>query len=70
MIQQRFGPRRGGFQQSGQALVEYVLTVLLVLGLFTMFNNAIVGRITSLWKVMAGEIASACPACERPEQIQ
>jgi len=57
-------------RQSGQALVEYVLTVVLVMSLFFLFNRAILTRIGSLWKTMAAEIAAACPNCTPPEQIQ
>ncbi|MBI2605689.1 MAG: hypothetical protein HYW49_06375 [Deltaproteobacteria bacterium] len=72
MTEKRHIPKKRGLRatRSGQGLVEYALTVLLVLGLFSIMNYRIMKGIGVLWKTLAAEIASACPDCTRPSQLQ
>ncbi len=72
MTKKRHIPKKHGARlaRSGQGLVEYALTVLLVLGLFSIMNYRIMKGIGALWKTLATEIVSACPDCTRPSQLQ
>ncbi len=56
--------------QTGQALVEYALAIVLIMGIFFIINQQVLKGIGKLWKTLAQEIASACPDCERPPQFQ
>ncbi|MGE4231984.1 MAG: hypothetical protein AB7F43_01525 [Bacteriovoracia bacterium] len=53
----------------GQALVEYVLAVALIAGVFSVINISTNKFVGNLWKTMAKEIAAGCPDCEASPQI-
>jgi hypothetical protein len=61
--------RRQKEPQSGQGVVEYVLGVLLILGIFGVVNAGMKKGVVSMWKGMAALIAAPCPRCEPPEVI-
>ena len=53
----------------GQALVEYVLTLLTVVGLFMIMNQIVMKGIGNLWTSMAKKVAAGCPTCTPPSEI-
>jgi hypothetical protein len=59
-------------REGGQALVEYVLALLLAGGIAVMVQNLTKNGIKSLWRRMAADIAAACPTnqgCMKPDAI-
>ena len=56
----------------GQALVEYVLALVLAAGIAMMVERMTKNGIRALWRRMAADIAAACPpgqGCYKPEAI-
>lgn len=56
-------------QEKGQALVEYVLVTVLIVGVFSTINYFTNRGIGNMWQKLAREIAAGCPDCEPPPQI-
>ncbi len=56
--------------QTGQALVEYALTILMVVIAFTAVELQIRRNLGQLWNSLARDIAAGCPGCEAPEGLQ
>ena len=57
-------------RQRGQALVEYIMAVILCIGVASMINGSIKKGIAKIWVSMAADIAPGCPGCTPPEQIK
>ena len=57
-------------KKSGQALVEYVLLVFIIVGIFTSIQYITLSGIGRLWKKLGSEIAAPCPTCPAPEEFQ
>lgn len=55
--------------QQGQTLIEYALSILVVLGMFFVINNSVLRGIGKLWLTLAKEIAAPCPKCAPPEAL-
>jgi hypothetical protein len=54
----------------GQALVEYALAILMVMGVFFVIDFQIKRSIKKIWIVIAKNVAPGCPGCEAPEEIR
>lgn len=63
-------PRSRRKQQSGQGLLEYALTVLVVLFLFQVMDTQIRKGIAKLWKYLAQNVAAGCPVPSPGEGCQ
>lgn len=59
--------RRG---KRGQALVEYMMAVLMCIGVASAVNNAMKKGIVKIWVSMAKSIAPGCPLCTPPDDIK
>ena len=57
-------------KQSGQALVEYVLTLVTVVAIFMVMNQIVTRGIGNLWTGLAKRVAAPCPNCTPPSEIQ
>ncbi len=57
-------------KKSGQTLVEYVLIVFVIMGIYAVLNRTILKGIGKLWKQLTIEVASACPDCQRPPELE
>jgi hypothetical protein len=57
-------------RQSGQALVEYAMTIVLIMGVFFIIDLRIRKTVGGLWKMMARDIAPGCPGCEPPDALR
>jgi hypothetical protein len=54
----------------GQTLVEYVVTIVIVVAIFNVINLQIQKGIIKLWETLAKEVASACPkGCDPPSSF-
>lgn len=56
----------------GQGLIEYVLVLVMALGVAVMIERAAKQGVRRLWFTMAGDIAAPCPVasgCVKPEAI-
>lgn len=62
--------KKGYSNSSGQALVEYVLTLITVVGIFIIMNQMVLRGIGNLWTEMAKKVAAPCPNCTPPSEIQ
>ncbi len=56
-------------RRRGQALVEYMMAVLLCLGVAGIISNGLKRGISNLWTKMAKDIAPGCPGCELPDEL-
>ncbi len=54
----------------GQALVEYVLTIVIVVMIFMAMNHFVMKGVGTIWTVMAKKVAAPCPSCTPPPEIQ
>ena len=65
-MQRRPSPPRG------QGLIEYVLVLIMAMGIAVMIERTSKQGIRRLWYSMAGDIAAPCPVgagCVKPEAI-
>jgi len=49
--------------EEGQAFVEYMLMILVALGIVTAIAQGFRGSIMKFWRQMAKEVSAACPTC-------
>ncbi len=56
--------------EKGQALVEYVLLVLTIVGIFTSIQYITVNGIGKIWKKLASEVAAPCPTCPASDEFR
>jgi Flp pilus assembly pilin Flp len=57
-------------RQRGQALVEYALALVIIVGVFMIINSSIKRGIGGMWTFMAKNVAAGCPGCEPPPQVR
>jgi hypothetical protein len=50
-------------QQSGQAVVEYILMLLVAMGLMAVISRGMKKTLGIFWKGLSSEIAAPCPGC-------
>ena len=55
--------------QSGQALIEYILMLTVALGLVTSMTFTFRRVAQTLWQQMTCEVSAACPACPPAETV-
>jgi Flp pilus assembly pilin Flp len=51
------------FDESGQAIVEYILTLSIAVGIVTIIAKGFRKALFDLWEEMTKQIAAACPGC-------
>lgn len=56
--------------ENGQVLVEYLLSVFIVVTSIAFFARNLRVLLFKVWKTMAHEIAAACPDCPAPDESQ
>jgi hypothetical protein len=55
--------RKGLRNDSGQAILEYVLMVALAVGVVTLIGVGFRKTVFKVWKGMSRDVAAACPGC-------
>ncbi len=55
-------------QQSGQAVVEYILMLLVAMGLMAVISKGMKKTLGLFWKGLSSEIAAPCPGCPPREE--
>lgn len=58
----------GKQQQSGQAVVEYILMLLVAMGLMAVISRGMKKTLQVFWKGLSSEIAAPCPGCPPREE--
>jgi hypothetical protein len=56
--------------ESGQAVVEYMLTLLTVVTVVTILATGFRRSLVGLWQVFTRDIAAACPGCPADPSIR
>ncbi len=56
--------------EGGQAIVDYVLTLLVVVSVVTILAKGFRTTLLSLWQMMAREISAPCPGCAADPRIR
>jgi Flp pilus assembly pilin Flp len=56
--------------QAGQAVIEYVLILAIVMSVMVVLNRGLQTSIRTIWVTLAKEIAAPCPKCEPPRQMR
>ncbi|MEW6056435.1 MAG: hypothetical protein AB1540_07455 [Bdellovibrionota bacterium] len=57
-------------RKRGQALIEYVVATVVIVGVFFAIDFQIRRSIGRLWKALAQDVAAGCPGCESPASIR
>jgi len=52
-------------QESGQAIVEYVITLMMALILLGILTSGFNASLRRTWKKIATQIAAGCPTCPK-----
>jgi Flp pilus assembly pilin Flp len=61
-------PRIGN--ESGQALIEYVLLIALTISLVTIMATGLRRSVFTLWGFYTKSIAAPCPGCPAPPEVR
>ncbi len=56
--------------ESGQALLEYVLSLVIAVALISAFSLALRRPVGRVWQRLAKEIAAPCPDCPGNDRIR
>ncbi len=56
--------------ESGQAIVEYVIILAMVVSVVTMMSSQLRRALFTFWETMAKEISAACPDCPKDPTIR
>jgi Flp pilus assembly pilin Flp len=56
--------------ESGQALIEYVLLIALTISLVTIMATGLRKSVFTLWTFYTQAIAAPCPGCPAPSEIR
>ncbi len=60
---------RGRFgNESGQAVVEYILMLVVALSIVVGISKGMRGSLMGLWKSLTQEVSAACPGCPPPRE--
>ena len=57
-------------QSSGQAVVEYVLMLVLAIALVAVINGSLSGSVRNLWRTLVNDVAGPCPKCPQINPIR
>jgi Flp pilus assembly pilin Flp len=60
----------GARNQSGQAVVEYMLMLLTVISVVSIMGFGFRKSLFALWQSFARDIAAACPGCPPPSNVK
>lgn len=60
----------GGRRRGGQAVVEYVLMLLLAISIVAAINSSLSGSIRRLWATIVQDVSAPCPKCPVPNPIR
>jgi Flp pilus assembly pilin Flp len=66
---QKTGPKLLG-SESGQAILEYVLMLMVAISVVAILSSGLKTSLLSLWEFMARQIAAACPGCPPPPNVR
>lgn len=61
--------RRFLSDEDGQAIVEYLLMLMVAISIVAILASGVRRIVLGLWQVMACEISAACPHCPPPEEV-
>lgn len=54
----------------GQAILEYVLMMLIVVALVAILSKGLKSSLLIIWEFMAQRISAACPGCPPPPNVK
>lgn len=55
--------------QRGQAILEYVLMMLIVVSMVAILSKGLKSSLLVIWQFMAQRISAACPGCPPPPNV-
>ena len=55
---------------AGQAIVEYILMLLLAIATVVAINGSLSGSVRSLWRTMVNDVAGPCPGCNTVNPVR
>ena len=56
--------------QRGQAILEYVLMMLIVVAMVAILSKGLKSSLLIMWEFMAQKISAACPGCPPPPNVK
>jgi|GEM_PF-695941 len=56
--------------RSGQAILEYVLMLLIAVAGVAILSRGLKSSLLSIWGYMAQQISAPCPGCKAPENVK
>ncbi|MBS1959753.1 MAG: hypothetical protein JST80_09800 [Bdellovibrionales bacterium] len=62
--------QRRRHSESGQAIIEYVILLTIILTITGLFVAAVRSSRDKMWKQMICDISAACPDCHSPQSAQ
>lgn len=57
-------------KQEGQVLIDYLMTLLLVISLVSAIGYSFRRSVFALWQAIAREVSAACPGCPSDPKIR
>ena len=69
-VRRQAGDGKNRSDESGQAVVEYILMLLVAIGVVAVMANGFKRIILGLWQEMACDIAAPCPDCAPPGSVK
>jgi Flp pilus assembly pilin Flp len=66
----RGGVRKARKNQSGQAVVEYMIMLVMVLTLMVAVSFAFRRAVRSFWQIITCEVSAACPNCPSDPNVR
>ncbi len=57
-------------KNAGQAIVEYVLLLAMILGMGTIIVSGVNKGRDTLWKQIICDVSRACPTCQAPSSVE
>ena len=57
-------------KNQGQAVVEYILMMAVVVALIGLLSNGFKNGLVLLWERMAKDISAPCPKCPPPPEVR
>ena len=53
--------------ETGQAIVEYILMLLVAMTIVVAISKGMRGSLNRFWETLTREVAAACPGCPPPQ---